>query len=183
MRTRNSSRVRHLNLLPLPSNRQAQRRQRQRRLLPLCHLKFQPRGSPSTLALRPARTKTCVAHSADPSQSGLTNLEAYNLKVDPNNPADDGCGLANGDVVHVFNLDITDCHTGGSPTYTDVQDLNNHYDSHTGQPFTPAQLTQIAANIKQYGLHSPTTATLSQPQFCSTQTTCHHQRQLVQRPL
>ena len=98
--------------------------------------------------------------SADPEQSGLTNLEAYQLNVDPNNGADDGCGLANGDVVHVFSLDITDCHTANNPKYTDVQDLENHYDSKTGQPFTPAQLTQIAANIKQYGLHTPTTATL-----------------------
>jgi hypothetical protein len=99
--------------------------------------------------------------SADPSQSGLTNLEAYSLKVDPNNAADDGCGIANGDAVHVFNLDVADCHTGGSKKYTDVDDLNSHYDSRTGAAFTPAELTQIAANIKQYGLHSPTTATLS----------------------
>ena len=98
--------------------------------------------------------------SADPSQSGLTNLEAYKLGIDPNNSADDGCGLANGDVVHVFNLDPKSCHTGGSQKYTDVDDLKSHFNSRTGKPFTDDELKQIAAKIKQYGLHTPTTATL-----------------------
>lgn len=100
--------------------------------------------------------------NADPDHDGLTNLEEYKLGTDPNNADSSGSGIADGDKVHVFNLNPLSNHTAGNPNYTDAQDLQEKYNSSQHRAFVADDLKQIAANIKQYGLHQPTTTTLGQ---------------------
>ncbi len=97
---------------------------------------------------------------ADPDHDGLTNLEEYKLGTDPNNPDSSGSGIADGDKVHIFNQDPLSDHTAGILKYTDAGDLKYKYNSRAHRPYTQAELGQIAANVKKYGLHEPTITTL-----------------------
>ena len=99
--------------------------------------------------------------AADPDHDGLTNADEFKAGTDPNNPDTDADGIADGDEAHVFNLDPNNGKTSGVTNFTDSGDLNFKYNSHTHTAFTDTDLQQIAANIKTYGLHSPTTKTLS----------------------
>ncbi|HEX8932290.1 MAG TPA: hypothetical protein VF810_03995, partial [Patescibacteria group bacterium] len=64
---------------------------------------------------------TC-GDSADPDRDGLTNLQEFNAKTDPNNADSDGDGLADGDEINIFGTDALSAHSGGNTKYSDGDD-------------------------------------------------------------
>lgn len=104
--------------------------------------------------------KTQCGDSADPDRDGLTNKEEYELGTDPNNPDSDSDGLADGDEYHIFNSDPLISRTFRDGEYNDADFVKGSYDILTNTPYTPEQLLEIKAKVKERGLHQPTLTTI-----------------------
>jgi len=98
--------------------------------------------------------------SADPDRDGLSNLEEYNTKTDPNNNDSDADGLADGDEVHIFGGSALTQRTNSSVEYTDADFAKGGYDIVTNVKYSEAKLAEIKTKIKDLGLHQPTIKTL-----------------------
>jgi hypothetical protein len=110
-------------------------------------------------------TEECVDNNvcgdaADPDRDGLTNLEEYNTKTDPNNADSDADGLADGDEVHVFGGSPLTQRTNSSEDYIDADFAKGGYDITTNVKYSDTQLAEIKTKIKDRGLHQPTIKTL-----------------------
>ena len=97
---------------------------------------------------------------ADPDHDGLTNLQEYNLKTDPNNPDSDQDGISDGDEVNIFSSDPLNSHTADDPKYSDADYFRGGFDLGTGKKMTADEVAAIAAKMKSFGLHEPTIKTL-----------------------
>lgn len=100
------------------------------------------------------------ADGSDPDRDGLTNLEEYNTKTDPNNSDSDADGLSDGDEVHVFGGSPLTDRTNSAEDYKDADYAKGGYDITTNVKFSEEQLTDIKNKIKDKGLHQPTIKTL-----------------------
>lgn len=104
--------------------------------------------------------QTICGENADPDHDGLTNIEEFKNKTDPNNSDSDSDGLSDGDEVHVFSTDPTKLRTNQNFTFNDSDYAKGGFDIITNTKLSNAQLQQIKNNIKQFGLHQPTITTL-----------------------
>lgn len=100
------------------------------------------------------------ADSADPDRDGLSNLEEYNTKTDPNNADSDADGLSDGDEVHVFGGSPLTDRTNSAEEYKDSDYAKGGYDITTNVKYSETQLRDIKSKIKDKGLHQPTIKTL-----------------------
>lgn len=100
------------------------------------------------------------ADAADPDRDGLSNLEEYEKKTDPNNPDSDSDGLADGDEVHIFGGSPLTNRTNSAEEYLDSDYAKGGYDIVTNVKFSETQLKDIKTRIKDKGLHQPTIKTL-----------------------
>jgi hypothetical protein len=99
---------------------------------------------------------------ADPDNDGLTNLEEYQQKTDPNNADSDQDGLSDGDEVNIFGSDPLNAHTGKDPKFTDADFLKGGFDIQTNKKMTPDQILSLSTKMKKFVLHQPTLTTLGQ---------------------
>ncbi len=97
---------------------------------------------------------------ADPDHDGLTNLEEYQANTDPNNADTDADGIADGDEVHIFDLNPLNNDTGGNPKFLDGIQPKTHWNAKAHRAYNDSELIIIAQNIAKYGLHTPSTSTL-----------------------
>jgi hypothetical protein len=109
-----------------------------------------------------ATEQTVCGDAADPDADGLTNAQEFKIGTNPTLADTDQDGIADGDEVNVFDINPLSAHTAGVAKYTDSGDLTHMYNSTAKAPFTSIDMTRIASAIKEYGLHAPTTSTLSQ---------------------
>jgi hypothetical protein len=100
--------------------------------------------------------------NADADKDGLSNFEEYALGIDPNNADSDKDGLSDGDEVHIFGWDPSNLHTSKNFKYSDTIDAKDKWNALQRRLFTVQELDSIAAKVKEYGFHVPTTTTLGQ---------------------
>jgi hypothetical protein len=99
---------------------------------------------------------------ADPDHDGMSNLAEYNSLTDPNNSDSDKDGLADGDEKYIFGYDPQNAVSSGKPAYPDDVEAKTKWNIRASAAFTDEDLTAIASNVKKYGFHNPTIATLGQ---------------------
>jgi hypothetical protein len=97
---------------------------------------------------------------ADPDRDGLNNLAEFVLLTDPNNADSDQDGLADGDEQNIFGTYPLNSHSGKDSAYSDADYIKGGYNVKSDNKMTAEQISQISANMKTYGLHQPTIATL-----------------------
>jgi hypothetical protein len=94
---------------------------------------------------------------ADAENDGLTNLEEFTIKTDPNNSDCDNDGIADGDEVHIFGSNPLDKNTNADKKYTDADFINGGYNvQKDNTKYTPEELTDIKSKLDKYGVHTPT---------------------------
>lgn len=111
------------------------------------------------------KSETCTelnicGDKADPDRDGMSNKEEFDAGTDPNNADSDSEGISDGDEKFVFNSDPLVGRTYREGTYNDADFIKGGYDVQTNATYTTERLSQIKANIAQYGLHQPTITTL-----------------------
>lgn len=104
--------------------------------------------------------KTQCSDSADPDRDGLSNKEEYDKGTDPNNPDSDSDGIADGDEFHIFGSDPLISRTYREGEFTDSDFVKGGFDIRTNTKYTPEQLAEIKAKVKDKGLHQPTLTTI-----------------------
>lgn len=97
---------------------------------------------------------------ADPDKDGLSNFEEFSLVLDPNSPDSDADGLADGDEQHIFHYNPATSTTTGNTKFPDGYQAKTKWNTSAKREFNDAELIKIAADIKAFGLHIPTTTTL-----------------------
>ena len=110
-------------------------------------------------------SETCVnknkcADASDPDYDGFSNKDEYTEGTDPNNPDSDIDGIADGDEFHIFETDPLLTQTYHEGDYGDRDFVKGGYDIHTNAAYSPEQLAELKAKIKEKGLHQPTLTTL-----------------------
>ena len=99
--------------------------------------------------------QTC-GDKADPDHDGLTNLDEYTLRTDPNNADSDQDGLADGDELHVFGSNPLNAKTADNPKYSDLDFFKGGFTLKANQKMTAAEIAELAKKMKEFGLHQPT---------------------------
>lgn len=110
-------------------------------------------------------SETCVnknqcADASDPDFDGFSNKEEFEEATDPNNPDSDKDGIADGDEFHIFETEPLMTQTYREGNYNDADFIKGGFDIHTNVAYTPEQLAEIKARVKERGLHQPTVTTI-----------------------
>ncbi len=121
--------------------------------------------TPGDWLARYFQSETCTeinicGDKADPDRDGMNNKEEFDTGTDPNNSDSDKEGIADGDEKFVFSSDPLVGRTYREGNYNDADFIKGGYDVQTNAVLTAARLSEIKANIQEYGLHQPTISTL-----------------------
>ncbi|HYF05492.1 MAG TPA: hypothetical protein VEA59_04945 [Patescibacteria group bacterium] len=105
--------------------------------------------------------KSLCGSEADPDKDGLKNFGEQKNSTDPNNADSDGDGLADGDEVNIFGSNPANARTAGLEKYTDAQEVLAGYSPvDKNRKYTEEEKIQISKKVKEFGIHTPTIATL-----------------------
>jgi len=106
---------------------------------------------------------TVCGDEADPDRDGLTNIEEFNLDIDPNNPDSDQDGLSDGDEINVFLSRPENAYTIENSEYEDSEYIIGAYKFIEGNVFlSEAEIEEITLKMESFNLHQPTIRTIGQ---------------------